>query len=347
MNAEAGARRNGPGRLSSSPVWIPCGLQLAELERSFMNRTSLCAAVAALFLLAAAPAAMQDTERHVFVTVIGNDGAPVEGLTADHFAIRESGKDRAVLKAEPLRLPMHVAVLVDTSAGNGVPDERFRSAVVDFVERLAGFNEVAVYSFGDRAASVVPFTKDAQQLRTGTLGLFGWAHSRSFLIDAIELALIDLERLAPPRPVIVAISSESPEASRKTAGSVIKRLIGQSTAFHAVSLATGTGTGGAKGLSRDEMASMQQLRGMVAAGEGDRERNRVLDQGTSSTGGGRQRLTSALALGPALTRLSRELSGSYRVTFARPGSDKIKDLQVGIMVEGVTLRATAAPFGTR
>ena len=27
--------------------------------------------------------------------------------------------------------------------------------------------------------------------------------------------------------------------------------------------------------------------------------------------------------------------------------DKVKDLQVGIMLEGVTVRATPAPFGTR
>jgi hypothetical protein len=86
---------------------------------------------------------------------------------------------------------------------------------------------------------------------------------------------------------------------------------------------------------------------MVAAGEGDRERNQALEQGTSKTGGGRQRLTNILALGPALGRVANELANSYKVTFARPGSAKMQDLQVGLMVEGVTLRATAAPFGTR
>ena len=242
---------------------------------------------------------------------------------------------------------MHVAVLVDTSAANGAPDENFRSAVVGFVERLAGLNHVAVYSFGDRAAKAVDFTQDAAQLRSATSALFGWSHQRSHLIDAIDLAVRDFERTEYRRPVIIAIASESPEASTRTAGSVIKRLIAESIAFHAVSLASATAAGQTAEVSSDVPAKSRRLGGMVAAGEGDRERNQVIQQGTSTTGGGRQRVTSTLALAPALARVANELANSYQVTFTRPGSAKMQDLQVGILVDGVTLRATAATFGTR
>jgi hypothetical protein len=34
------------------------------------------------------------------------------------------------------------------------------------------------------------------------------------------------------------------------------------------------------------------------------------------------------------------------VTFTRAGGGRVKDLQVGIIVDGATLRATAAPQGT-
>jgi len=179
--------------------------------------------------------------------------------------------------------------------------------------------------------------------------MFGWAHQRSHLIDAIDLVLRDFERIESPRPVIIAISSESPEASGLTAGAVIKRLIAQSIALHSVSLASGgtTQTSGVRTGPDRVPESSRRLGGMVAAGEGDRERTRLLQQGTESTGGGRQRITSTLALAAALHRVATELSNSYQVTFERSGSDKIKNLQVGILVEGVTLRATAAPFGTR
>ncbi|MEO5894466.1 MAG: vWA domain-containing protein, partial [Vicinamibacterales bacterium] len=242
--------------------------------------------------------------------------------------------------------PMHVAVLVDTSSVDGVPDETLRSSVVDFVERLAAFNQVALYSFGDRAASVVSFTNDVVKLRAATLGIFGWSHQRSLLVDAVDLALRDMERLESPRPVIVAISSENPEASGRTAGGVIRRLITQSTAFHVVSVGGLSGSGATR-ITRDIPTNSQRLSGMIAKGEGDREREQLFRQGTAATGGGRHNLTSVMALRPALNRLAGEFSSSYLVTFSRRGSDRIKDLQVGIMVEGVTLRATPAPFSTR
>lgn len=307
-------------------------------------RACLAALIAMTTVLASAA---QKDARHVFVTALDKDGTPIVGLTAEHFAVRESGRDRDVLAVEPLRTPMHVAVLVDTSAAGGSPDEAFRSAVVAFVERLAATNHVAVYSFGDRPTRVAAFTQDAAQLRSAATAMFGWSHERSLLIDAVDMVLRDFEGAESPRPVMITISSESPEASRKTAGAVVRRLIEQSVAFHSISLATATGSGQAAGVTSDVPAKSQRLGGMVAAGEGDRERNQMLQQGTALTGGGRQRVTSTLAVGPALARVANELANSYKVTFARPGAARMEDLQVGVLFEGVTLRATAAPFGTR
>jgi VWFA-related protein len=312
-----------------------------------MRRHAACTSAVAIALTLALAASKQNAEKHVFVTAMDKDGTPIVGLTTEHFGVKESGRDRKVLGVEPLRIPMHVAVLVDTSVANGSPDESFRTAVVAFVERLAASNNVAVYSFGDRAARVAAFTQDTAELRSATNAMFGWSHQRSLLIDAIDLALRDFEKVESPRPVMIAITSESPEASGQTAGGVLKRLIAQSIAFHSVSLSSATGTGQASGVGATIPQKSQQLGAMIAAGEGDRERNQLLRQGTSATGGGLQRVTSTLAVRAALARTATELANSYKVTFARPGSAKMEDLQVGVMLEGVTLRATAAPFGTR
>jgi VWFA-related protein len=292
-------------------------------------------------------AAQGKNDKHVFVTALDKSGTPIVGLTAEHFAVRESGRDRDVISVEPLRTPMQVAVLVDTSVSSGTPDETYRSAVVGFIERLAASHHVAVYSFGDRAARVTPFTQDAAELRTAANAMLGWSHQRSYLIDVIDLALQDFDRIESPRPVMIAISSESPEASGRTAGSVIRGLIAQSIAFHSVSLATATSSVQSGSPSDSIPTKSARLSGMMAAGEGDRERDQLLQQGTVATGGGRQRVTSTLALAPALARVVNELSNSYKVTFSRPGTAKMEDLQVGVLFEGVTLRATAAPFGTR
>jgi VWFA-related protein len=301
----------------------------------------------ALLVGVTVPATAQDGERHVYVTVLGRDGAPITGLTTDHFAIRESGQDRPVLKVEPLDIPMHVAVLVDTSGQQGAPEEGFRKAIADFVSRLAVRHHVAVYSFGDQAIQVAGFTQDEPVLRAAVTNMFGASQQRSQFIDAIDLALRHFSKIEAKRPVIVAITSESPEASGRTAGGVIKRLIAQSVVLHTLSVATATGSDRATVVDRDIPSSSRRLGGMAAAGEGDRERNQMVEQGTAGTGGSRQRLTSTLALAPALTRLTRELSSSYLVTFARRGGGQVRDLQVGVMVDDVTLRATAAPYGTR
>lgn len=315
-----------------------------------MRATLLCAAGIGLASLFAPDlhGAQSDRERHVFVTALDKDARPIVGLAKEHFAVRESGRDRSVVAVEPLQTPMHVAVLVDTSVASGTPDEAFRSAVMAFIAHLAaGNHHVAVYSFGDRVTRVAAYTQDGAQLAAAAKGMFGWSHQRSHLIDAIDLALRDLESIESPRPVIVAITSESQEGSGGTAGSIIKRLIAQSVAFHSVSLASGAGSTQAQPVTSDIPTKSARLGGMIAAGEGDRERTQLLQQGTAATGGGRQRVTSTLALGGALGRVAGELSNSYKVTFTRPGSGKMEDLQVGVMVDGVTLRATPAPFGTR
>lgn len=303
-----------------------------------------CAAVAAAgCLISVSLAAAQNADRHVFVTVLGSDGAPVGGLATEHFAVRESGRDRAVVRVEPLRTPMHLAVLVDTSVGGGMPDESFRSAVADFAGRMAGANQVALYSFGNRAAQVVPFTQDAARLGSAVNGMFAQSQGGSYLIDAIDLAVQDLRRLESPRPVMVVITSEAADASRRTAGSAIKDLIKHAIAFHAISLSSAMGDSPAARVNSDIPSSSQRMQGMIAAGEGDRERNQVLQQGTSTTGGSLQRVTNTLTLAPALARLGAELGGSYRLTFTGPAPNKaLRDLQVGVMLEGVTLRATPA-----
>lgn len=297
--------------------------------------------IALVGALSASPRAQSKDEKHLYVTVLDKEGTPVVGLTAQHFAIRESGRDRDILRVEPLRAPMHLALLVDTSVANGAPDETFRAAVLAFIDRVAPGSHVALYACGDRAARVLAFSPDPAQVRDAASSMFGWGHQRSLLIDTIDLALRDFEIIEASRPVILAISSESPEASTKTAGGVIRRLIAQSIALHAISVMT-AGSSTVGGVGGDIPTKSRRLGGMIAAGEGDRERNQLLEQGTAATGGGRQRVASILAIPNALGRVASEFANSYKVTFARPGTAKMQDLQVGLLLDGVTVRATAA-----
>lgn len=82
---------------------------------------------------------------------------------------------------------------------------------------------------------------------------------------------------------------------------------------------------------------------MEAEGEGDRERHQLMTVGTSKTGGALHRVASLLAVGTGLDKVGAELASGYRLTFARGRSGRPRDLQVGVFMDDVTVRATAAP----
>jgi VWFA-related protein len=287
-----------------------------------------------------------ESERHVYVTVLDRDGTPISGLTAEHFAVREDGRDRAVIRVQPLDTPAHVAVIIDPSFGASVQIETFRTAVGEFVTRLAAFHNVALYTVADRPTRVTAFTRDAAQLRAEVDRLFARPDSRTYLIDTIDVVLADTASLEPARPVIVAIATENLEASNRTAATVMKQLVARATSFHAIQIATATGATAAGRMiaDRDVPARSQQLGRVMTVGEGDRERNRLLEQGTSLTAGSLQRIMNASALATPLSRIASEFAYSYRVTFAGPTPDKkLRDLQIGVLVEDVKVRAIAAP----
>jgi VWFA-related protein len=305
-------------------------------------------AALALAMFAPLTADAQTAERHVYVTVLDKDGTPLSGLTAEHFAVREGGRDRGVVRVEPLDTPMHVAVVLDTSFGPALPIDSVRSAVGDFVERLAAAHHVALYTVAERPTRVTPFTRNVPQLRAAVANVFARPESRTYLIDTIDLVLADLKPLEPARPVIVAFTTENVEASNMTAATVMKQMIARFTVFHAIAF-TNAATGAAGRLVRDGgnttiPGRSEQLGRLNTEGEGDRERTRLLAQGTAVTAGSLQRIVSVTALKAPLFRLASEFAYSYRLTFAGPQADKpLKDLQIGLLVEGVTVRAIAAP----
>lgn len=307
----------------------------------------LVALVVVVLPVTATPAAAQGGSREVYVSVLDQAGLPIADLGTAFFAVREDGRDRAVLRAEPAAGPMELALLVDTSSAMAGALEAYRSALTSFLQKLPAGSTVALYEFGGNAMPVVRFTQDLAAVITGITRLAARAESVPRLVDAVDMACRDLRTLAPRRPVIVAVSLGRTDNSSKTAGSAIKQLIDLPAPFYAVALGTATGGPGAPSLmsasGRDVVARQERLRQMEAEGEGHREQTQLLKDGTSKTGGALQMVASVLAVETALARTWSEIGSAYRVTFERPGGGRPKNLQVGVLLEDVVIRATAAP----
>lgn len=302
--------------------------------------------VSGLVCLSSATAAAAQG-RDVFVSVIGQSGMPVVGLTADYFAVREDGRDRDVIGVTPAAGDAHIALLVDTSSAIGTAIEPYRAALLSFVTLMAPGNTVALYEFGANAMPMVPFTNDLDRLRDGVARLSGRPDSIPRLIDAVDMANRDMKAQRATRPVIVAVSVGLTDNSARTAGGVIKQLIEHPAALHVVAVSAARGGPATPSLAtasgRDVPSRRDRMAQMEAEGEGDRERQQMMTEGTSKTGGALHRVASLLAVGTGLDRIGAELSSSYRLTFARGGSGRPRDLQVGVLLEDVTVRATAAP----
>ncbi|MCX6552774.1 MAG: VWA domain-containing protein [Acidobacteria bacterium] len=292
------------------------------------------------------PARAQGAERTVYVNVFDQSGAPVPALGADYFAIREGGRDREVVRVQPSAVPMHVAVVVDTSAYVESAMDVCRNAISAFVERVAVGNLVAIYEFGNRVNTVVPFTRDGAELKDGIGRLVVRANSVPRLVDAVEQAARDLRRAEARRPVIVALTVGANDGSERSAGSVIKVLIEQSVSLYAVELdsATASALSASGGSEIDRLGRLKQL---SASGEASRERAQMVEQGTALTAGSLQKVAAAMAFGPAMDRIRADLEAAYALTFDRPGSGKLKDLQVGVMLQDVVVRAIAAPTAAK
>lgn len=264
-------------------------------------------------------AAAQARQAEIYVSVLDAKGAPVTGLSAEEFRVREEGTAREVLKAAPATEPLTVALLVDDSQATSPASQMIREAVDTFITSLAGKAEISIVTFGERPTILVDYTTDQQKLLAGAKRIFPRNGAGAYLMDAIVDVSRGFQKRNAARPVIAVLMMEGAvEFSNRHHDNVVSELMSGGAALHVVSL----------GQPGDSMADEV------------RNRDQSIARGTALTGGRRDNVLALTAAAPKMKQLAHELQNQYVVTYSRPETlippDKI---DVTVTRPGLTVRA--------
>jgi Ca-activated chloride channel homolog len=280
--------------------------------------------VALAIVVAAHPiVASEPTEdRSIYTSVLDENGAPVTTLTAEDFVVRENGVEREVLDVRRATDPLQIAVLVDTSEAVRPHVNDLRTGLRAFLAAIHGFQELAIYEFGERPALIADYTRD-QARQTAAVGeLFARSGTGAYLLDAIVQAARDLRKREGRRPVIVVITTEGPEFSDRYHQTVLDEVRKTGATLHS-------------------FIFDQPSTPLFDSGRWEREF--TLAKGAKETGGRREYLLTSMALGDRLRELSAELRNQYQIVYSRPESlIAPESVEISVKRAGLTARGAQA-----
>jgi Ca-activated chloride channel homolog len=289
-----------------------------------MTHSLLIVSLAASFLAASSITAQpQDRSkgtRDIHVSVLDRNGAPVSGLTAEDFSVREDGSVREVLKAGPATAPLTISLLVDDSQAARPIVQDLRRGLTAFLEQMAGKAEIALATFGERPTGIVDYTTSTEVLKRGVTKIFSRQGAGAYLLDAIvEVSRGLQKREGAARPAIIAlVVDDGVEFSNIYHKPVLDELRKSGATFHALAI-------GAPSESLTDET---------------RNRNIVLAEGTSDTGGRRDQVLAESAIPEKLKQLGNELLNQYVVTYGRPETlIPPEKVEVTVNRPGLTVRA--------
>jgi hypothetical protein len=184
---------------------------------------------------------------------------------------------------------------------------------------MDGKAEIALASIGDRPTSLVDYTTSVETLKKGILRIFARPGSGAYLLDGIVDVSKGLQKREAKRPMIIALTLEhGPEFSNRYYEPVLDELQKSKATLHVLAIGTPSDD-----LS-DEM----------------RNRNQVIAEGTSRTGGRRDQLLAPISIPERLKQVADDLLNQYVVTYSAPET-LIPPQKVDVTTKrsGVTVRA--------
>lgn len=262
--------------------------------------------------------------RTVYVSVTDGKGAAVTDLTAANFKVKEGGKEREIIKAEPAKTIPHLALMVEERLA---VDQSVRVGLFEFVKRLNGAAEISLITVGLRNNTAAPFTTNPNVALKAINELSLNPQPTSNLTEGINDVAKIFEAQHPERPVIVAVAFSGGQAGGALPSSILTQIRQSGATLYSVTFGNASVETG-----------NQQL-GTMADESG---REQILGDGAKQSGGRRFDTVTTGAIPKALQQVADDLASQYAITYALPdGVKPDKRFSISTDRKGVSLRAPA------
>jgi Ca-activated chloride channel family protein len=261
-------------------------------------------------------------------TAIDKKGRPVTDLRRDEFRVFEDGRPQRLAHFHQGRgQAARILLLVDASGSMG--DEwkvaSARRAAGQVLDALSGEDQVALAGFDSRYWGIVAFTRDKEAVRRGLVQVTPFGSTA--LHDALDKGARDIASWGEGRRAVVVLTDGVDTSSQSTPDQVIERSRALDVPIYAISVVSPI----------DDPASDRFL-GKKKEGEADAAAL-TLSRYAALSGGMAFRVSDAVGLTAAATRIATELKHQYRLGWDPPqGAARFRRVAVVTTRKGVTVR---------
>lgn len=251
----------------------------------------------------------------MYASVLDRAGRPVTAVSASDLRVRENNIDRDVLQVSRATELLDIAVLVDTSqdAERFIPD--FRQGLRDFFRTVGDRHEIALIGFGQRPITLVDYTRDTRRLEAGVARVYAQSGSGAYLMDSLIETSVSLRSRERSRREVVVITSEGRELSDRQAEHVTDEVRRGGIVVDAFVV-----VGAHQGVRPAFEAGTSGRGAPPASDQPAFERAVALADVIKRTGGRRENLVTAGALGAKLREFGARLNNQYRLIYEGPPS---------------------------
>jgi VWFA-related protein len=288
----------------------------------------LLAVFSVSLLMATSPAARQPNTRTIYVSALDGKQAPVAGLTAADFVVKEDGKSREVVDAQVATAPVQVVFMLDDS---GLGLGSIRQGAWEMVQAFRGKGEFAVIAIGSQNVVVQDFTAEPQTVYTGLSRLLTRNNPAGYVLDGLLEVTRGLQRREAQRPIIVLVATEGQEFSNSRPEDVLDAVQASRAQVYYIGLGAPVTQGVRPALDANRPHDSTEDEAVT--------RNVVLGSAPKNSGGRSEQVLQTNAIPVVMKQFAADIAGQYAVTY-RSEADRAK-LSVDTPRKGVKVRAPA------